>query len=73
MLIAEIDDSGPGLGSRNPEELFQPFATTKAKGTGLGLPISRQIVERLGGTLDLSSRPEGGARCTLRLPFQSSV
>jgi signal transduction histidine kinase len=73
MLIAEIDDSGPGFGGRNPEELFQPFATTKAKGTGLGLPISRQIVERLGGTLDLSSRPEGGARCTLRLPFQSSV
>jgi signal transduction histidine kinase len=73
VLIAEIDDSGPGLGGRNPEELFQPFATTKAKGTGLGLPISRQIVERLGGALDLSSRPEGGARCTLRLPFQSSV
>jgi signal transduction histidine kinase len=73
MLIAEIEDSGSGLGGRDPEELFQPFATTKTKGTGLGLPISRQIVERLGGTMDLAERPEGGALCTIRLPLQSSV
>ncbi len=72
MLIAEIEDSGSGLGGRDPEELFQPFATTKTKGTGLGLPISRQIVERLGGTIDLADRPDGGARCTIRLPLQSS-
>ena len=72
-LIAEIDYSGPGLGDREPEELFQPFATTKTKGTGLGLPISRQIAVRLGGTLDLANRPEGGARCTLRLPLRASV
>ncbi len=70
LLITEVDDSGPGFGDRNPEELFQPFATTKAKGTGLGLPISRQIAEHLGGTLVLSARPEGGARCTLRIPLQ---
>jgi signal transduction histidine kinase len=53
--------------------LFQPFVTTKTKGTGLGLSISRQIVERLGGTMDLADRPDGGARCTIRLPLQSSV
>jgi signal transduction histidine kinase len=69
-MITEVDDSGPGFGDRNPEELFEPFTTTKAKGTGLGLPISRQIAERLGGTLVLSGRPEGGARCTLRLPLR---
>jgi two-component system, NtrC family, sensor histidine kinase HydH len=69
-LITEVDDSGPGFGGRNPEELFEPFATTKTKGTGLGLPISRQIAERLSGTLVLSGRPEGGARCTLRLPLR---
>ncbi len=73
LLIAEIEDSGTGLGGRDPEELFHPFATTKTKGTGLGLSISRQIVERLGGTMDLADRPDGGARCTIRLPLQSSV
>jgi signal transduction histidine kinase len=71
-LVVEIDDAGPGLGGREAEDLFQPFATTKAKGTGLGLPISRQIAERLGGTLDLADRPEGGARCTLTLPLQAN-
>jgi two-component system sensor histidine kinase HydH len=69
-LVVEMDDSGPGLGDRDPEELFQPFATTKTKGTGLGLPISRRIAERLGGSLQLAGRPEGGARCTLRLPLR---
>ncbi len=72
-LIVEVDDSGAGIGDRDPEELFQPFATTKTKGTGLGLPISRQIAERLGGSLSLVNRPEGGARCTLRLPLDSSL
>ncbi len=71
-LVVEIDDSGAGLAGRDSEELFQPFTTTKAKGTGLGLPISRQIAQRLGGTLDLTSRPEGGARCTLNLPLRRS-
>ncbi len=67
-LVLEIDDSGPGIGARDPEELFQPFYTTKVQGTGLGLAISRQIVESLGGTLVLANRPGGGTRCTLRLP-----
>lgn len=69
-MTVEVEDSGPGLGSHDPEELFQPFATTKTKGTGLGLSISRQIVERLGGTIGLADRPDGGARCTIRLPLQ---
>ncbi len=69
LLTVEIEDSGSGLGGRDPEELFQPFATTKTKGTGLGLSISRQIVERLGGSMDLADRPDGGARCTIRLPL----
>jgi signal transduction histidine kinase len=73
MLFVEVDDSGPGLGGRDPEELFQPFATTKTKGTGLGLPISRQIAERLGGSLKLADRPGGGARCTLSLPLQTPI
>jgi two-component system sensor histidine kinase HydH len=67
-LVTEISDQGPGLGTRNPEELFEPFVTTKVKGTGLGLAISRQITESLGGTIALSASPEGGALCIVRIP-----
>jgi len=65
-----IEDAGPGLGDRDPDELFQPFVTTKSRGTGLGLAVSRQIVERLGGRLRLSNIAEGGARCTIQLPLR---
>jgi signal transduction histidine kinase len=69
--IAEIADSGPGLLGRSPEELFEPFTTTKVKGTGLGLAISRQIAGRLGGTLELADRQGGGVVCTLTIPLRS--
>ncbi len=63
-----IDDTGRGLQGRDAEELFEPFVTTGPRGTGLGLTISRTIIEGLGGTLTLEERPEGGMRCTVRLP-----
>jgi two-component system sensor histidine kinase HydH len=68
-LIAEIADQGPGPGTRDPQELFEPFVTTKVKGTGLGLAISRQIIDSLGGTIALEPVPEGGTRCVLRIPM----
>lgn len=67
-IVTEIDDSGPGIGDRDPEELFEPFVTTKTKGTGLGLAVSRRIVEGLGGTIRLDNLGAAGARCTIRLP-----
>jgi len=69
-LEIRIEDAGPGLGDRDPDELFEPFVTTKSRGTGLGLAISRQIIERLGGSLRLSTIAEGGARCTIQLPLR---
>ena len=63
-----VMDRGPGLGSEDPEELFQPFRTTKTQGSGLGLAVSRQIVERLGGSISLENRPEGGTICRIQLP-----
>jgi len=68
-IVIQVDDSGKGLGQNNPDELFQPFVTTKARGTGLGLAISRQIAEKLGGSLNLENLPEGGARCSITLPI----
>jgi signal transduction histidine kinase len=63
-----VDDDGPGLPGGDPEELFSPFSTTKTRGSGLGLAVSRQIVEQLGGTIALQDGPEGGARCIIVLP-----
>jgi signal transduction histidine kinase len=68
-IVIRIDDSGKGLGDRNPDELVQPFFTTKIQGTGLGLAISKQIIESLGGSLNLENLSGGGARCSIRLPL----
>jgi len=62
-------DSGPGVNQDMQNRLFQPFATNKESGVGLGLVICRRIAEDHGGSLTLENRPEGGARSTLRLPL----
>ena len=65
----EVADTGSGLGAALIAELFKPFVTRKKDGTGLGLWISRSIVERYGGEIDAADRGDGtsGAVFTLRL------
>jgi two-component system sensor histidine kinase HydH len=67
-----IEDHGEGIGDRNPDELFQPFTTTKVKGSGLGLSVSKQILDRLGGEITLTNAVDGGARCRIDLPMNES-
>ncbi len=55
-----IVDTGPGLSADVAARLFQPFTTTKDKGMGLGLSISRSIIDNMGGRLRASPNPEGG-------------
>ncbi|MCI3179223.1 PAS domain-containing sensor histidine kinase [Caulobacter sp. CCUG 60055] len=68
MALVEVADSGPGLSPAVADQLFQPFVTTKQTGMGVGLSISRTIIEAHGGRIWAETRPEGGAvfRFTLR-------
>ena len=64
-----VEDDGPGLS--NTANLFVPFFTTKPKGTGIGLVLSRQIAEAHGGTLALENRKTSrGCEVRLRLPIE---
>jgi len=65
-----VIDNGEGMDAATLEEIFTPFFTTKpvGDGTGLGLPISRQIVEKHGGTIDVESTPGIGTIFRVRLP-----
>jgi len=67
-----IIDSGHGISDKVKEHLFQPFVTTKPAGHGLGLWLSKHIIERLGGTIRLESKGENqGATFVVRLPLHS--
>jgi signal transduction histidine kinase len=70
-IVVEISDSGSGVDPQQVEKLFQPFYTTKPKGLGMGLSISRSIVEAHDGNLNMSSNPEIGTTVHITLPGSS--
>ncbi|WP_414153850.1 PAS domain S-box protein [Pseudomonas sp. AN-1] len=67
-LCIGVEDQGPGVGEAELEHIFTPFYTSKAEGLGLGLSMSRSIVEGFGGELGASRRAEG-LRLTCSLPL----
>ena len=64
-----VEDSGPGLSEAAGTCPFEPFVTTKADGMGMGLAISRRIVEAHGGRIMLENGVAGGARARISLPI----
>lgn len=72
LITAEVSDDGPGLPAGDPEQLFDPFFSTRERGTGLGLAIARQIARAHGGELKAASRPGGGALFTFTLPAEEA-
>lgn len=69
-LWIAVEDQGSGISNDAMEKIWDPFFTTKDKGTGLGLGIVRNIVEAHGGMVRMDNRPEGGARISIRLPIE---
>jgi signal transduction histidine kinase len=64
-----IQDNGPGVKEENLQQLFRPFFTTKAKGIGMGLAVSRSLIEANGGQLWIDPAEGPGATFHLTLPF----
>ena len=69
-VIARFHDTGPGIEEAMQSRIFRPFFTTKAvgKGTGLGLALSKSIVEGFGGRIEVASTPTEGTTFEVRLP-----
>jgi two-component system, LuxR family, sensor kinase FixL len=68
----EVRDEGPGIGADVLEKIFTPFFTTKARGSGLGLPTAKRLIEAHQGTIGITSPAGGGAVVTIRLPLQAA-
>jgi signal transduction histidine kinase len=71
--VIDVSDSGPGMTPAQLERAFDLFYTTKAGGTGIGLPVAKRFVEGQRGTLEVASRPGEGATFTVRLPVRDSL
>lgn len=67
-VVLNIIDTGNGMSSEVVGRIFKPFYTTRAGGTGLGLPTTRKIIEAHSGSIDVESEPGKGTRFTIRLP-----
>ena len=69
MCRVTVRDSGPGIPADVRERIFTPFFTTKARGTGLGLPTAKRIVEAHGGSIAVRCPPGGGTTVEVGLPL----
>lgn len=69
-VVLSVADTGTGMTPEIQARIFEAFFTTKAegRGTGLGLAVVREVVEQLGGTIDVASAPGAGSTFTIRLP-----
>ena len=71
-LQVEVDDDGPGIPIEKRGQVFLPFFTTRARGTGLGLALVQRTLVDLGGSVEAGEGPRGGAAFRLRLPLATS-
>ena len=69
----KVEDNGPGFDAGNIGQIFDPYVTTKPKGTGLGLAVVKKLVEEHAGTILAENRKEGGAVISIRLPINEAA
>jgi two-component system sensor histidine kinase BaeS len=70
VVRVDVADSGPGIAEDEQERIFRPFVSTDTQGTGLGLPIARELAGALGGRIELESTIGHGSRFRLLLPVR---
>ena len=68
LVWLRIADNGPGIDETVLQKMFSPFYTSKANGTGLGLPICKKLVDAHGGSIEVSSEAGRGAEFMLSFP-----
>jgi len=71
--MVRVTDQGAGIAKEKLEEVFRPFFTTREKGTGLGLPLARKVIEAHGGELHIESEVGKGTQLTLVIPFDAEM
>jgi len=68
-VMVTVQDNGAGMDKQVMENIFTPFYTTKTTGTGIGMALTRRIIESHGGSISVSSKPGGGTEVSIRLPY----
>jgi signal transduction histidine kinase len=68
-VVVHVRDTGPGIAANIRERLFEPFVSSKETGVGLGLSISKRLIEEHGGTIRGDNLAEGGALFSFQLPY----
>jgi two-component system NtrC family sensor kinase len=66
-----VTDNGGGIAPEDMPRLFDPYFTTRRTGTGIGLAISRNIIEGLGGRITVASEPDRGTEVRIELPLDA--
>ncbi len=69
-VTIEFGDTGAGISAKAMHNIFNPYYTTKPRGTGLGLPITNRIVKAHGGKIEMRNKETGGAVFTVKLPYK---
>lgn len=72
MMLIRVSDDGPGMPDEIIDQVFDPFFTTRASGTGLGLAVLASVVQQHGGTVHAANRDAGGAQFSILLPVEST-